>query len=92
MIEPVCRKCKVLLFINRRWLWSMLYLQLANLALFSNTTKTRLLFIGRKKIELRSKLSDLSADDNAANKTYESRILEGESSSDEIDEEKHGNI
>ncbi|GFX82259.1 hypothetical protein TNCV_972711 [Trichonephila clavipes] len=31
-------------------------------------------------------------DDNAANKTYESRILETESSSDESDEEKHGNI
>ncbi|PRD29020.1 UNVERIFIED_CONTAM: hypothetical protein NCL1_30677 [Trichonephila clavipes] len=67
-------------------------------ALFSNRTKTRLLFTCRKKgsgsryphdcsgwtlleslqkIELRSKLSDLSDDDNAANKTYESRILKG---------------
>ncbi|PRD18437.1 UNVERIFIED_CONTAM: hypothetical protein NCL1_60556 [Trichonephila clavipes] len=48
-IELVCRKCKVLLFINRRWLWSMFYFQLVNLALFSNTTKIRLLFICRKK-------------------------------------------
>ncbi|PRD32747.1 UNVERIFIED_CONTAM: hypothetical protein NCL1_19551 [Trichonephila clavipes] len=48
-IEPVCRKCKVLLFINRQWFWSMFYFQLANLVLFSNTTKTRLLFICRKK-------------------------------------------
>ncbi|GFY08717.1 hypothetical protein TNCV_5006301 [Trichonephila clavipes] len=46
----------------------------------------------RNQIELRSELSDLSGDNNAANKTYESRILEGESSSDEGDEEKHGNI
>ncbi|PRD25110.1 UNVERIFIED_CONTAM: hypothetical protein NCL1_41855 [Trichonephila clavipes] len=37
-------------------------------------------------------LSDLSYDDIAANKTYESRILEGESSSDESDEETYGNI
>ncbi|GFU56206.1 hypothetical protein TNCV_712651 [Trichonephila clavipes] len=37
----------------------------------------------------KSELSDLSDDDNAANKTYESRILEGESSSDENDEEIH---
>ncbi|GFW99591.1 hypothetical protein TNCV_3418241 [Trichonephila clavipes] len=44
------------------------------------------------QIELRLELSDLSDDDNAANKTNESRILEGESSSDESDEEKHGNI
>ncbi|PRD35696.1 UNVERIFIED_CONTAM: hypothetical protein NCL1_10708 [Trichonephila clavipes] len=35
----------MLLFINRRWLWSMFYFQLTNLALFSDTTKTRLLFI-----------------------------------------------
>ncbi|GFU67162.1 hypothetical protein TNCV_3770941 [Trichonephila clavipes] len=41
---------------------------------------------------LTSELSDLSDDDNAENKTYESRILEGESSSDESDEEKRGNI
>ncbi|PRD27259.1 UNVERIFIED_CONTAM: hypothetical protein NCL1_35863 [Trichonephila clavipes] len=39
----------MLLFINRRWLRSMFYFQLENLALFSNTTKTRLLFICRKK-------------------------------------------
>ncbi|GFT64808.1 uncharacterized protein TNCV_2256551 [Trichonephila clavipes] len=38
---------------------------------------------------LRSELSDLLDDDNAANETYESRILEGESSSDENDEETH---
>ncbi|GFW33863.1 hypothetical protein TNCV_3589481 [Trichonephila clavipes] len=44
------------------------------------------------KIELRSELRDLSDDDNAANKTYESRILEEESSSDESDQETHGNI
>ncbi|GFS47585.1 hypothetical protein TNCV_3133791 [Trichonephila clavipes] len=43
-------------------------------------------------IKLRSELSDLSDDNNAANKTYESRILEEESSSDESDEEKYGNI
>ncbi|GFW24124.1 hypothetical protein TNCV_4951681 [Trichonephila clavipes] len=36
--------------------------------------------------------SDLSDHNNAANKTYESRLLEGESRSDESDEEKHGNI
>ncbi|GFX86439.1 hypothetical protein TNCV_2563281 [Trichonephila clavipes] len=44
------------------------------------------------KIEVRSELSDLSDDDNAANKTYESRILEGESSSNGSDEETHGDI
>ncbi|GFW03409.1 hypothetical protein TNCV_1739591 [Trichonephila clavipes] len=44
------------------------------------------------QIRLTSELSDLSDDDNAENKTYESRILEGESSSDESDEEKRGNI
>ncbi|GFW34558.1 hypothetical protein TNCV_951881 [Trichonephila clavipes] len=38
-----------------------------------------------------SDLSDLSDDDNAANKTYELRILEGELSSEESDEETHGN-
>ncbi|GFY30409.1 zinc finger BED domain-containing protein 5 [Trichonephila clavipes] len=43
-------------------------------------------------ITLRSELSDLSDDDNAANKTEESRVLEGESSSDECNDEKHGNI
>ncbi|GFS83469.1 hypothetical protein TNCV_514061, partial [Trichonephila clavipes] len=43
-------------------------------------------------IEFRSELSDLSDDNNAANKTYESRILEAEPSSDESDEEKNGNI
>ncbi|PRD26083.1 UNVERIFIED_CONTAM: hypothetical protein NCL1_39078 [Trichonephila clavipes] len=43
-------------------------------------------FIGRKKI----KLSDLSDDNNAANKSYESRIQEGESNSDESDEENMG--
>ncbi|PRD31268.1 UNVERIFIED_CONTAM: hypothetical protein NCL1_23958 [Trichonephila clavipes] len=90
--ESVCIKCKVLLFINRRWLWSVVYFQLANLALIPNTTKTRLQLIRRKNIELRSELSDLSDDDNAANKTYEPRILEGESSSDESDEVTHGNI
>ncbi|PRD20714.1 UNVERIFIED_CONTAM: hypothetical protein NCL1_53817 [Trichonephila clavipes] len=42
-MEPVCRKYTVLLFINRRWLWFMFYFQLANLTLFSNTRKTRLL-------------------------------------------------
>ncbi|GFU50036.1 hypothetical protein TNCV_2362901 [Trichonephila clavipes] len=31
-------------------------------------------------------------DDNAVNKAYESRVLKGESSSDESDEEKHENI
>ncbi|GFT62434.1 uncharacterized protein TNCV_2899701 [Trichonephila clavipes] len=40
-------------------------------------------------IELRSELSDLSDDDNAANKAYESRILEGESSLEESGEETH---
>ncbi|GFV73910.1 hypothetical protein TNCV_2641741 [Trichonephila clavipes] len=40
----------------------------------------------------KSELMDLSDDDNAATKTYESRILEGESSSDEKDKETHGNI
>ncbi|GFV56600.1 hypothetical protein TNCV_1247951 [Trichonephila clavipes] len=44
------------------------------------------------EIIIRSELSNISDDDNAANKTYESRILEGESSSDESDEEKHGDI
>ncbi|GFV78553.1 hypothetical protein TNCV_1888591 [Trichonephila clavipes] len=39
-----------------------------------------------------SELCDLSDDDYVADKTHESRILEGESSSDESDEEKHGNI
>ncbi|PRD29569.1 UNVERIFIED_CONTAM: hypothetical protein NCL1_28980 [Trichonephila clavipes] len=39
-----------------------------------------------------SELRHLSEDDNAANKTHETRILEGESSSDESDEETHGNI
>ncbi|GFU59262.1 hypothetical protein TNCV_4197861 [Trichonephila clavipes] len=39
-----------------------------------------------------SELSDFLDDDYAANKTYESRILEGESSYDESDQEKHGNI
>ncbi|GFV93805.1 transposable element Tc1 transposase [Trichonephila clavipes] len=43
-------------------------------------------------IELRSELSDLWDDDNAANKPYELHILEGESSPDESDEEKYGNI
>ncbi|GFV80555.1 hypothetical protein TNCV_2150891 [Trichonephila clavipes] len=43
-------------------------------------------------IELRSELRDLSDDDDAVNKTYESCILKGESSSDESDEEKYGNI
>ncbi|PRD22454.1 UNVERIFIED_CONTAM: hypothetical protein NCL1_49049 [Trichonephila clavipes] len=76
----------------------MFYFHLANLALFSNTMKIRLLFICRKKDSGfryphdRAELSDLSDDNNAANKTYESRILEGEPSSDESDEETHGNI
>ncbi|GFU92946.1 hypothetical protein TNCV_2080921 [Trichonephila clavipes] len=39
-----------------------------------------------------SELSDLSDDEYAVNKTYESRILEEESSSNESDEEKHRNI
>ncbi|GFT80380.1 hypothetical protein TNCV_2184431 [Trichonephila clavipes] len=44
---------------------------------------------GMNQIGLRSQLSDLSDDDSAANKIYESRLLEGESSSDESNE---GNI
>ncbi|GFW75861.1 hypothetical protein TNCV_4430431 [Trichonephila clavipes] len=39
-----------------------------------------------------SDLSHLSDDDYAADKTYESRFLGGESGSDNRDEEKHGNI
>ncbi|GFS81837.1 hypothetical protein TNCV_1544661 [Trichonephila clavipes] len=39
-----------------------------------------------------SGLSDLSDDDNAANKTCESRIPKGESSSDESNEENYGDI
>ncbi|PRD33601.1 UNVERIFIED_CONTAM: hypothetical protein NCL1_17164 [Trichonephila clavipes] len=69
----------------------MFYFQLANLGWFSSTTKTRL-FICRKKIEIRSYLSNISDDENAANKTYELRILEEESHSDECDEETHRNI
>ncbi|GFU99491.1 hypothetical protein TNCV_4763521 [Trichonephila clavipes] len=38
-----------------------------------------------------SEISDLSDDDNAANKTFESPIPEGEPNSDESDEETHGN-
>ncbi|GFX94985.1 hypothetical protein TNCV_3046171 [Trichonephila clavipes] len=38
------------------------------------------------------KLSNLLDDDNAANKTYECRIRERESSSDESDEGKYSNI
>ncbi|GFW33929.1 hypothetical protein TNCV_3590141 [Trichonephila clavipes] len=37
-------------------------------------------------------LCDLSDDDYAADKTYETRMLEGKSSSDKRDEENHGNI
>ncbi|GFT16624.1 multidrug resistance-associated protein 1 [Trichonephila clavipes] len=44
------------------------------------------------QIEPKSEFSDLSDDDNAAKKTYESRILEGESSSDEGGEEKYGTV
>ncbi|GFX94958.1 hypothetical protein TNCV_3045901 [Trichonephila clavipes] len=43
-------------------------------------------------IELRLEIRDVTDDGNAANKTYESRILEGVSSSDESDRETHGNI
>ncbi|GFU20494.1 hypothetical protein TNCV_2522321 [Trichonephila clavipes] len=43
------------------------------------------------QIELGSELSDISDDDKVVNKTYESCILEGESSLDESDEETHGN-
>ncbi|GFS62437.1 hypothetical protein TNCV_1262311 [Trichonephila clavipes] len=39
-----------------------------------------------------SELNDLSDDDYVADTKYESRILEGESSSDQRDEQKHGNI
>ncbi|GFX04777.1 hypothetical protein TNCV_2247601 [Trichonephila clavipes] len=35
------------------------------------------------QIELKSELRDLSDDDNVVSKTYESRILKGESCSDE---------
>ncbi|PRD31430.1 UNVERIFIED_CONTAM: hypothetical protein NCL1_23582 [Trichonephila clavipes] len=45
-LEFVIRFC---LLKKSRWLWPMLYFHLANLALFSNTTKTRLHFICRKK-------------------------------------------
>ncbi|GFW37259.1 uncharacterized protein TNCV_5021571 [Trichonephila clavipes] len=44
------------------------------------------------QIELRSELRDRSDNNNAANKTYESRILKRESRSDESEEEKHGTI
>ncbi|PRD29983.1 UNVERIFIED_CONTAM: hypothetical protein NCL1_27777 [Trichonephila clavipes] len=37
------------------WLWSTFYFELANLALFSNTTKTRLLLICRKKVSKRGR-------------------------------------
>ncbi|PRD21186.1 UNVERIFIED_CONTAM: hypothetical protein NCL1_52537 [Trichonephila clavipes] len=40
---------------------------------FSKTTKTRL-FICHKKTELRFEPSDISDDDNTANKTYESPV------------------
>ncbi|GFT15073.1 hypothetical protein TNCV_4316511 [Trichonephila clavipes] len=43
-------------------------------------------------IEFRSEFSYLLDDGNAANETYESCILKVESSSDESEEEKHGNI
>ncbi|GFT28149.1 hypothetical protein TNCV_645231 [Trichonephila clavipes] len=39
-----------------------------------------------------SELSDFSDDDYTVDKTYEPDILEGKSSSEERDEEKHGNI
>ncbi|GFV74632.1 hypothetical protein TNCV_5130741 [Trichonephila clavipes] len=42
--------------------------------------------------ELDSKLSDLLDDDDFADKTCEPRILDGKSSSNESEEEKHGNI
>ncbi|GFV51006.1 hypothetical protein TNCV_2540941 [Trichonephila clavipes] len=54
--------------------------------------KQKLLDIREKEERERSELSDTSDEDNAANKTYESRILEKESSSDESNEETHGNI
>ncbi|GFU18825.1 hypothetical protein TNCV_1085661 [Trichonephila clavipes] len=44
------------------------------------------------QIGFRSELSDLPDDDNPANKTYESRILEVEPSSEESDEETQENI
>ncbi|GFW46763.1 hypothetical protein TNCV_2981191 [Trichonephila clavipes] len=47
---------------------------------------------GNGPTSIRSELSDLSDDDNVANKTQESRVLEGESSSGECNEEKLGNI
>ncbi|GFX97988.1 uncharacterized protein TNCV_4906391 [Trichonephila clavipes] len=46
-------------------------------------------FKKKNHIELRSELSDLLDDDNAANKAYDSRILERESSSDESNEDTH---
>ncbi|GFW45450.1 hypothetical protein TNCV_3243901 [Trichonephila clavipes] len=54
-------------------------------------SKKKNIFGGINQIELRLELSDLLDDDNAANKTYESRILEEESSSDESNEGTHGN-
>ncbi|GFY03901.1 hypothetical protein TNCV_1196811 [Trichonephila clavipes] len=39
-----------------------------------------------------AKISAFHDDDYAGDKTYEPRLLEGESSSDETDEEKHGHI
>ncbi|GFU70656.1 hypothetical protein TNCV_528091 [Trichonephila clavipes] len=57
-----------------------------------NAHRRKFVFDEINLIELRSELSDLSDDDNAVNKTYESRLLEGESSPDESDEETHGNI
>ncbi|GFU95457.1 hypothetical protein TNCV_4787921 [Trichonephila clavipes] len=39
-----------------------------------------------------SEFKNLSEDDYAADKTYETCILEGKSSSDESEEVKHGNI
>ncbi|GFT78341.1 hypothetical protein TNCV_655591 [Trichonephila clavipes] len=47
--------------------------------------------VRQEEIEFRSELSDLLDDNNAANKTYESHILEGESSSYESNEETHCN-
>ncbi|PRD23878.1 UNVERIFIED_CONTAM: hypothetical protein NCL1_45220 [Trichonephila clavipes] len=40
----------------------------------------------------KSELSDLSENDKALDKTYESRIMEGESNSKERNEDKHRNF
>ncbi|GFV95132.1 DUF4817 domain-containing protein [Trichonephila clavipes] len=55
---------------------------------FSHERKCFLIFMNNSD----SELSDLLNDDYASDKTYEPRILDGETSSDKSDEEKHGNI